>query len=191
MKPTVHCAHCGALMSEKTGTHHFLESGLSNVYLENISIRECACGYSEVSLPAFMNLQEILCKALISSPYPLKGEEIKYIRSAMGFHAKDLAKRLSVSAVTVSRWENGKVRMNRANAYLLKMMVNSHFSRERKKFAKMLEDVSLTEEQAAKEIARQMESGKYDRKFLRFPLPFAGKKAQLALELTVDDCVPA
>lgn len=184
-----HCVECGQPMNERIGTHHYVESGLNGIYLENVPVWECDCGYSEVSLPALMNLHELICKALVMSPFPLRGEEIRFIRTTMGLQAKDLATRFNISAVTVSRWENDKTRMNRANAYLFKMMVDDHFTKEKKKFIKMLEDVSLTEKQAMEAIERQIRAGKSDKKFLRFPIPFAGKRAQLALELKESDCV--
>lgn len=177
------CPECGKQIKEILGSHHYVESGLENIYLENIPIYNCDCGYSEVEIPEIMSLHELICKHLVSIPKTLNGPEIKFIRTTMGMASKEFANLLKVHKVTVSRWENNKSGMNSATAYFLKILVYDHFSRERRKFIKMIEDVAISEEEALAEIEKNLRSGKKDRNFLRFPIPFAKNNAQLALEL--------
>jgi len=178
------CVECGKRMAKKLGTHHYVESGLGNVYLEQIPINVCSCGYSEVEIPEIMSLHEMICKHLVSTAATLRGDEIRFIRTTLGYTAEKFSMLLGVHKGSVSRWENGKSPMNRGNAYMLKLIVLDHFTNERKKVVEMIRDISISEEEAARRVEEQLRSGRSDRKFLRFRIPSSrGKKAQLALEL--------
>ena len=177
------CAECGKKMKKKLGTHHYAESGLDNINLENIPIYGCTCGNSVVGIPAIVALHEQICIALVSAPVSLKGQEIKFIRSTMGLRANEFAKLMRVHKGSVSRWENDKVAMNRAAAHLFKLLVLDHFSKERKRVIKMLEDITITEEAARKQIEKSIAGGKESDGYFKMSVPSLGKKAKLALEL--------
>lgn len=176
------CPVCEKPIKEHLGTHHYLESGLDNVFLERVPIRDCSdCGYSEVGVPAIMALHEIICKHLVTTPGALTGKEVRFIRTNMGIAAIAFAKAMGVHKVSVSRWENGKSPINKSSAHLLKLMVYSHFTREKKRILKMIEDVSLSEEEAMRQIEESLDAGKRKKKRLTFPIP--NSKVKLALEL--------
>lgn len=178
------CPACGGKMKSSLGRHHYVESGLESVFLEHIPLWRCrACAYEEVDIPAIGSLHEMLCKILVDTPRNLAGAEIRFIRTSLGMTAEKFAKTLKVSKITVSRWENGHNRMNRAAAFLLHALVHEHFDREKKKYLTMIEDTSLTDAQATERIEKDMRSPKQDSRFLRFPISFANRGAKVALEL--------
>jgi transcriptional regulator with XRE-family HTH domain len=54
-------------------------------------------------------LHRAIANALAKKPFPLSGEEIRFLRKNIGIPAKKLAAVLGIAPETLSRIENGKV----------------------------------------------------------------------------------
>ncbi|MGO9019508.1 MAG: type II TA system antitoxin MqsA family protein [Syntrophobacteraceae bacterium] len=111
MEITAKCTFCGNLNVEtKTGqSYHFTESGLDNVYLENVDTSHCPdCNANSVSIPKSPQLLNCIGEAIVFGSEQLTGAEIRYLRKNLRLKINDFAKLLRVSRVTVSRWENGQ-----------------------------------------------------------------------------------
>src|SRR5271170_3535240 len=89
-------------------THHYKESGLDNVYLEN--------GYKAIETPygTGMAIQDTegLHKAiglwLVGQPVPLNGAELRFLRMEMESTQRDLAGILGAKEQTLRIWEKGR-----------------------------------------------------------------------------------
>jgi putative zinc finger/helix-turn-helix YgiT family protein len=110
-------------MQTKIRDYEYVESGLKNVVLKNITVHECkACG--EV-LPEIRNIKQVhkwIADYLIRKQGPLMGEEFRFLRKAMGMSAKELAQRLGVNPVTVSRWETNEANIGPQSDRLLRAL---------------------------------------------------------------------
>ena len=88
--------------------HHYKESGLDNVYLEN--------GYEAVETPYGPGLTiqntEGLHRAiglwLVAQPIPLNGAELRFLRMEMELTQRDLAGILGAKEQTLRIWEKGR-----------------------------------------------------------------------------------
>ncbi|MFA5112111.1 MAG: type II TA system antitoxin MqsA family protein [Desulfobaccales bacterium] len=89
------------------GKHHYIESGLQNVWLKGVEIFECECGENFAFIPCAQELHNLIAGILLQKEDQLSGSEIRFLRKHMGLKAKDFAKELGVGKVTVSRWESG------------------------------------------------------------------------------------
>ena len=58
-------------------------------------------------IPDLPGLIAAVCITRAKEPLKLNDQEIRFLRKAIGFTARQLAKNLDVSDETVSRWENG------------------------------------------------------------------------------------
>jgi putative zinc finger/helix-turn-helix YgiT family protein len=103
------------------GEHHYNASGLDYVYLVGVEICQCQCGESMVGIPAVAKLHARIGWELINKPSLLSGQEIRFLRKNMGFTGKKLAEIMGVDKVTVSRWENNKEGIGKANDRLLRL----------------------------------------------------------------------
>ncbi|MGH7826704.1 MAG: type II TA system antitoxin MqsA family protein, partial [Candidatus Binatia bacterium] len=96
-------------MRSKVRDYEYVESGLNNVLLKNITVHECAkCGEL---LPEIANVKQVhkwIAEYLVKKQSPLTGAEFRFLRKQMGMGAAELAGFLGVTPVTMSRWENGK-----------------------------------------------------------------------------------
>ena len=99
------CPGCGAEMKTVKGGYKYVESGLDNVYLQNVTIHKCSCGELMPEIPNIHGVHETIAGELVRKPTPLSGPEIRFLRKAMRLSAKALAAALSVTAITIPRWE--------------------------------------------------------------------------------------
>jgi len=91
------------------GKHHYIESGLQNVWLKGVEIFECKCGEHFAFIPCAQELHKIIAEILLQKEDQLSGREIRFLRKHMGLKAKDFAKQIGVMNVTVSRWEREEI----------------------------------------------------------------------------------
>lgn len=103
------CPACASSeIKVETGEHHFLESGLDNVWLLNVEKLICSkCKEEIVSIPHSTRLMQRIAEEIITSPSALRGAEIRFVRKNLHLKVVEFARLLGVDRVTVSRWENG------------------------------------------------------------------------------------
>jgi putative zinc finger/helix-turn-helix YgiT family protein len=104
---------CGAHFIEhfasETEPFHFVDSGLSNVYLIGIKYFICSeCGKVRAEIPAMKPLMRRIARDLVVNPDSLSGEQIRFLRKRAGMKSAAFAKLLGVEAETLSRYENDK-----------------------------------------------------------------------------------
>jgi DNA-binding transcriptional regulator YiaG len=98
------------------------QMGLPVVLIE--SAREAENnGASGVIIPDLAGLEAAMAVARISDEFKLNGQEIRFLRRAIGIKAVELAKFLDVTPETVSRWENGREPISTNAERVLRMRV--------------------------------------------------------------------
>jgi putative transcriptional regulator len=121
------CSSCGSSMTAKKETkYHYIESGLSRVYLNGVITHKCTnkdCGEEDLEIPNILELHQLLAEAIAKQGAKLQPEEIKFLRSHLGFSGSDFARKIGTTLETVSRWENGKRLMGDGFERLLRLMV--------------------------------------------------------------------
>ena len=104
---TRRCAECGAEQHEERETTDYPESGLSNVQLLNVPVWVCANNHRELEIPAVNQLHELLAYLVLRKPARLDGAEIRFLRRRIDMPAKSFAAKIGITAVQLSRLENG------------------------------------------------------------------------------------
>lgn len=121
------CAACGSKMTvDKETRFHYAMSGLSKVYLNGVTISLCSnkdCGEEEIEIPNMEELHNLLAQIIAKQEHKLIPEEIRFLRTHLGFSGIDFARKIGVDAATVSRWENGKIPMGEVPERLLRLMI--------------------------------------------------------------------
>ncbi len=102
----IKCPQCGGMTHKKIGDYRYKESGLDNVYLQNIHMYQCSCGISYPSILRLPRLNELIALTLIEKPALLSGNEIKFLRKNLRLASKVFANKLGVGKTTLSKWEN-------------------------------------------------------------------------------------
>lgn len=119
------CSHCNSKMTaQKSGRYHYVESGLTNIYLRGMTVWSCPeCGAEEIEIPDPAGLQDALARVLVSKESRLTGKEFRYLRTHLGHSGADIAARFAVSRETVSRWETGALKVPGPADIALRYMV--------------------------------------------------------------------
>jgi len=102
----IKCPKCGSFISSKVATYQYKESGIDNIFLENIPVYDCSCGISFASIFRVPRLNELISKTLLKKPSLLKGNEIRFLRKSLYMSSKSFAEKLSIGKTTLSKWEN-------------------------------------------------------------------------------------
>jgi len=110
-------------MKKTKGKYNYRESGIDEVILHGITIYVCKSGHKVPAILHIEELHEMIAIDVVKQKRTLVGQEIKFLRKAMGLKAVDLAKLLAVTKVTVSRWEaNTGAKIGPANDRLLRLL---------------------------------------------------------------------
>jgi len=107
------CDVCESPMRERMATrqqpYHYNLSGLDDVYLAGILVRECPKGHGDSPvIPRIEELHNHIAIWLIQKRGLLHGKEVRFMRKTLGFPGKKFAALLGVSPEHLSRVENGK-----------------------------------------------------------------------------------
>jgi transcriptional regulator with XRE-family HTH domain len=103
------CPKCEIEMHKVEGNYHFTECGLDNVYLSD-SMFECSeCGMELALFPNPDEFTQAVVRLLVHDQKErLNGDQVLFLRKALGMTGAALANFLGKSRVEVSRWENGR-----------------------------------------------------------------------------------
>ena len=90
--------------------HHYHDSGLDNVFLENgYSVHQTVYG-TGVSIQDTEGLHKAIGRWLIATPKPLNGAELRFLRIEMELTQRDLAGILGTTEQTLRLWEKHRVK---------------------------------------------------------------------------------
>lgn len=107
-KPNIDCLECGGPLRLVLREYRFAESGLDNVVLKNIEVLVCdQCKTETPRLPRLNDLMRTIALGLITKPYKLEGQEIRFLRKFLGLSNEEFAAILDVDKSHLSRVENG------------------------------------------------------------------------------------
>ncbi len=100
---------------------HFVDSGLSNVYLVGIRYFVYPDGRIVPEIPAIKQLMQLIARNLVQSESALSAEEIRFLRKRLGQKAVDFARAIGIEPETLSRAEHGHQRLNESNDKLIRL----------------------------------------------------------------------
>lgn len=132
--------------------YHYIESGLSNIYLKNGFTVEHIDGEEYTSIDDMNGLHRAIGQVIVDSRKPLTHEEFKFLRIEMNISQKMLGTRFGVDEQTIARYEKGKTKIPRTTDAALRTLYME--SQEKNNpvsyFLDLLADTEA--EEAAKEI---------------------------------------
>jgi putative zinc finger/helix-turn-helix YgiT family protein len=100
------CLQCRETMTGKRENYRYDGSGLPGVILQDVMVYRCPhCGEHEVAIPNLEGLHNALAQMIVSKKERLGPEEIRFLRTHLGYSSAEFARKLGVALQTVSRWE--------------------------------------------------------------------------------------
>jgi YgiT-type zinc finger domain-containing protein len=117
------CLDCIAPLQLVRKDYPFPESGLNNVVLKNIEVLVCnRCGTETPRLPRLNDLMRTLAVAVISKPYRLEGQDVRFLRKFLGQSNEQFAAILDVDKSHLSRVENGAMPVSATADRLIRLV---------------------------------------------------------------------
>jgi DNA-binding transcriptional regulator YiaG len=116
------CGESGGVMEGRYQNYQYSECGLTNVVLLDVLVFNCKCGAIVPEIPYTAALHRFIAMELLRKPTLLCGEEVRFLRKLIGYSSVQLAELIAVSNVTLSRWENEAVRINRNADRILRLV---------------------------------------------------------------------
>ena len=116
------CHECNSKMDESQEIYHYKESGLDNVYLDNVYVYRCKCGEMFPSIPGVIDLHTKIGKMIVKKKSALNGKEITFLRKNIGMNANIFADYVGVDKSTLSRWENNQQKLAKPNDRLIRLI---------------------------------------------------------------------
>ena len=112
---------CGAPARVVRGRYPFAECGLRNVVLQGVEIARCGkCGNDDVVIPHLNDLMRALAFAVVSQPYRLQGEDVKFLRKYLNMTQAQLAELLDIHKTNLSKWENNEDKIGEQSDRLIR-----------------------------------------------------------------------
>lgn len=104
------CENCQTeMILTKTQKYQYIESGLENVFLDNIQVYYCAeCEAQIPVIPKILKLHNTIGYAIVCKTNLLSGAEIQFLRKNLRIKSQDWAKLIRTDKSVYSRWENGQ-----------------------------------------------------------------------------------
>lgn len=103
------------------------DSGIPyRVTLENAVIAEIDSSSGDVlstEIPAFDTLMACIAVARCHRPEKLNGDDLRFMRRALGVSAKDFAAQINVTPATLSRWEKEKQPLGEPQERRIRLLV--------------------------------------------------------------------
>ncbi|MCY4211491.1 MAG: helix-turn-helix transcriptional regulator [Gammaproteobacteria bacterium] len=104
----------------KTQMYHYTESGLPDVWIEGLRVRDDA-GEPTILIPNINNLHKLIAFRIVISDGALTGAELRYLRTEMGMTQAELGELVHRERLTVSRWELGEHELDGAAEALIRV----------------------------------------------------------------------
>lgn len=121
------CTNCDnkETLSSKLSVVPFTDCGLDNVVLKNVRVYDCPkCGETYFEFGDLEKLHQRIAEILIGKP-ELEPKEAKFLRKHLGYSGAMYARHLGIKPETVSRYENGHMKIPRHYQITLKAMISS------------------------------------------------------------------
>jgi DNA-binding transcriptional regulator YiaG len=122
-KRTMKCSACGSLAKVVRGSYPFTECGLPNVVLQGIELIRCSkCKNEDAIIPRVNELMRVLALAVVSKPYRLRGEDVRFLRKYLRMTNDEFARLIHIDKTNLSKWENNHDRIGPQGDRLIRLM---------------------------------------------------------------------
>lgn len=91
--------------------HHYTECGLQNVFIDGLEYVIDDDGDEIITIPAINELHRIIALGIVSHKHSMSGDELRFLRSEMGYTQSELAALVHHDRQSIGRWERSEFEM--------------------------------------------------------------------------------
>ena len=108
--------------------HHYVESGLNQVWLRNGYVEEITAYGPTIAFGNIDSLHRAIALSIIDIVGKLKAEHIRFLRRNLGMSRRRLGDWLGVAERRLVLWEEGRRPITLGSDKLLRLVVKAHLS---------------------------------------------------------------
>ena len=88
--------------------HHYTECGLQNVFVEGLEFVADDEGDEIITIPAVNELHRVIALGIVSHEHGMSGDELRFLRTEMGYTQAELAALVHHDRQSIGRWERAE-----------------------------------------------------------------------------------
>jgi DNA-binding transcriptional regulator YiaG len=89
-------------------SHHYTECGLQNVFIDGLEIVVDDEGDEIITIPAVNELHKVIALGIVSHEHGISGDELRFLRTEMGYTQAELAGLVHHDKQSIGRWERAE-----------------------------------------------------------------------------------
>ncbi len=89
-------------------TYRYTECGLDNVIIHDMKVIVDDAGDEVYGIKNIVGLHKVISHCIITRPYSISPQELKFLRTEMGLTQAELAEKVKKDQQTIGRWERGE-----------------------------------------------------------------------------------
>lgn len=102
--------------------HHYTECGLHNVYIHGLQIVVDDEGDEIISIQAVNQLHSVIALGIVSHKHGISCDELRFLRTEMGYTQAELATLVHHDKQSVGRWERGEFDMDGSSEAIIRRL---------------------------------------------------------------------
>lgn len=104
--------------------YHYTESGLDNVYIENMKAVVDDAGETVYEIPYVNELHKVIACAIVEQAAAMSPKELRFLRTELGLTQAELAQIVHTDEQTIRRWEQGRTPVNSSSEIVIRMLAS-------------------------------------------------------------------
>lgn len=104
------------------GTHHYTECGLQNVFIDGLEFVVDDDGDEIITIPAVNKLHGVIALGIVSHKHGMSGDELRFLRTEMGYTQAELAELVHHDKQSIGRWERGEFDLDSAAEAIIRRL---------------------------------------------------------------------
>ena len=102
--------------------YRYTECGLDNVFIEGIDVSVDDDGDEVLYIPAVNELHRTIARGIVESDTGIGGQELRFLRTMMGFTPAELAKHVHHDAQSIARWEKNRTPIQPVSEIVIRLL---------------------------------------------------------------------
>lgn len=103
-------------------SHHYTECGLNNVFIDGLDAFRDDDGEEVITVPAVNELHYVIALGIVSHEHGISGDELRFLRTEMGFTQAELGTLVHHDKQSVGRWERGEFEIDGAAETIIRRL---------------------------------------------------------------------
>lgn len=122
-------------------SHHYTECGLQNVIIEGLEFVIDDEGDEIIAIPAVNELHRMIAFGIVSHKHGITGDELRFLRTEMGYTQAELAALVHHDKQSVGRWERSEYDIDSAAEVIIRRLA---VEKLHLKFNKGIDELSVS-----------------------------------------------